>query len=791
MRRFHILAAALLLTIVAAPPRLLELNELSFYADEETTAFPARALVEDGRPVMPSGMPYLRALPLTWLNALSARAFGVGAEASYRLPTALIGTLTVPAFFLLGVRLVGPGPALIAALLLAGSEWHILFSRQARMYAPMMGFAIAAAAVTLAWVESGRRRDLFLAFGLFAAAVSLHVLAALVLVFALLPMVVGVETRPRPASLVAFAAVGAVWAVAYLHLVETAGFRVGDFAHTMGEPGESLVRSWLAAVAAVPMWRWPLTLAGAVTGAWLAARAWRALPEPLGGPRRLAHLASGLAAGALVGAGHLYGAGLAGLVFLLLDPAPAQRTIRAAAAPTALLCAIALASAAGAIASYGLIEGAKSLLRFPFPYFVPLARQSYGVAALFAGAAVWMALAPDRPEHRGLRMSILAVVVGIAAIGAAQAWGGTRFLLSLYPFYLVAAAAALVAAARWAVGVCAAAAWWAAEAIANAAWRVVGSLTPARRTEALSPAPISPASRMIVGPEASTREAGGAMPGTGSGQAPQPVPGSIQEVRAGEGSVRAPHAALDPLHGARPERESAHGTRPAPGSFHRAHAAFRRANAASRRAHAVLGLGVAAVVAVSGIVGGHGAPQARHMVMLRHGEPVQATMHMVPFRPDHAAPGRFVAERRRPGDVVIAEDPLQQRWYAGPVDFWLRSFADGRQFVYRAPDGALRDIYVNSQILRDVAIVDSLLAHAAGRVWVITSGETYRERDYYLDDAQRRWLDSLEATLAPVFTGRDGVTRVYCLNCSTGVPARTGVPAPPPPAEARAPSDTR
>src|SRR5690606_22306825 len=209
-----------------------------------------------------------------------------------------------------------------------------------------------------------------------------------------------------------------------LHLVETVGFRVGDFAHTMGEPGESLVRSWLAAVAAVPMWRWPLTLAGAVSGMWLAARAWRALQEPLPGARRLAHLASGLAAGALVGAGHLYGAGLAGLVFLLLDPAPAWRTIRAAAAPTALLCAIALASAAGAIASYGLIEGAKSLLRFPFPYFVPLARQSYGVAALFAGAAVWMALSPDRPEHRGLRMSIIAVVVGIAAIGAAQAWGG-------------------------------------------------------------------------------------------------------------------------------------------------------------------------------------------------------------------------------------------------------------------------------------------------------------------------------------------------------------------------------
>lgn len=794
MRRSHILAAALLLTIVAAPPRLLELNELSFYADEETTAFPARALAEDGRPVMPSGMPYLRAAPLTWLNALSARALGVDAEASYRLPTALIGTLTVPVFFLLGARLLGPGPALVAALLLAGSEWHILFSRQARMYAPMMGFAIAAAAAILAWVKSGRRRDLFLGFGLFAVAVSLHVLAALVLVFALLPIVVGAETRPRPASLVAFAALGAVWAVAYLRLVETAGFRVGDFAHTMAEPGESLVRTWLAAVAAVPVWRWPLTLAGAVSGAWLAARAWRALPEPFPGARRLAHLASGLAAGALVGAGHVYGAGLAGLVFLLLAPAPAWRTMRAAAAPSALLGIIALASATGAIASYGLVEGAKSLLRFPFPYFVPLARQSYGVAALFAGAAIWMALAQDRPEHRGLRMNILAVVVGFAAIGAAQAWGSTRFLLPLYPFYLLAAAAALVAGAQWAVGVCAAAAGWAAAAVGNAAGRAARLLAPARRAAALSPAPIppmSPTSNMEAGSEAPARDAGGPTPRVGAIEAPGvepglgsaidptharatgPIPGQHPE----PGALRAPHPACDSIRGERPERASVRAARPAPGWFCQAHAA--------------LGLGVAAVVAVSGVLGGHGVPQARHMVMLRHGEPVQATMHMVPFRPDHAAPGRFVAERRRPGDVVIAEDPLQQRWYAGPVDFWLRSFADGRQFVYRAPDGALRDIYVNSQILRDVALVDSLLTHAAGRVWVITSGETYGERDYYLDDAQRRWLDSLEATLAPAFTGRDGVTRVYCLNCPSGAPARTGAPAPPLPAVAPAPSDTR
>lgn len=720
MRRSHVLAAVVLLTVVAAPPRLLNLDVLSFYADEETTAFPARALAEGGGMVMPSGMPYLRAAPLTWLNAASARLFGVDAEASYRLPTALIGTLTVPVFFLAGARLVGPAAALVAALLLAGSEWHILFSRQARMYAPMLGFAITAAAAILAWAERGRRRELILALGLFGTAISLHVLAALVLLFALLPLVFADATRPRPASLVGFSVLASAGTVAYLHLVETAGFRVGDFADTLAEPGESLVRTWLAAAASVPTRRWPLALAGAAAGAWLAVRAGGAHPSPIQGARRLGHLASATTAGALAGAGHLYGAGLAGLAFLLLDPAPARRTVAASAVPFAVIGAVTLASAAGAAAELGPVEGAKSLLRFPFPYFVPLARQSYGIAALFWAAALWMALAPERPEHRGMRMCVIAVVVGVAAIGAARAWGGTRFLLPLYPFYLLAAAGALVAGSGWAA------------ARAAAVLPAVRSVAPVWRAACAR------------------------------GEGTTDHPGRIMRFPVGPDV-----------------------TRPAVGL------GVARVPARPGAARLPVGLGVASLIAVSGLVGGHGAPQAIRMATLRHGEPVQATMHMVPFRPDHAAPGRYVAGRRRPGDVVIAEDPLQQRWYAGPVDYWLRSFADGRKFVYRAPDGALRDIYVNSRILSDVAVVDSLLIHATGRIWLITSGETYAERGYYLDGAQRRWLDSLEATLAPVFTGRDRVTRVYCLNCSSGARARSGGAAPPPPAEAPAPNDTQ
>ena len=55
-------------------------------------------------------------------------------EASVRLPFAIVGIVTVPVVAVCGRRLIGPWPAVVAALLFAANPWHIFWSQNARGY---------------------------------------------------------------------------------------------------------------------------------------------------------------------------------------------------------------------------------------------------------------------------------------------------------------------------------------------------------------------------------------------------------------------------------------------------------------------------------------------------------------------------------------------------------------------------------------------------------------------------------------------------------------------------------
>ncbi|MCL7983150.1 MAG: hypothetical protein M8862_11555, partial [marine benthic group bacterium] len=125
-RRTLLVVSVLALTAGGAALRLQDLGSPGFFGDEETTALAARSLAEGHGSAMPSGMPYRRALPYTWLNALSASQFGLDEELGYRVPAALIGAATVPLMYGVGAAIGGPATGMTAALLLASSGWHLV-----------------------------------------------------------------------------------------------------------------------------------------------------------------------------------------------------------------------------------------------------------------------------------------------------------------------------------------------------------------------------------------------------------------------------------------------------------------------------------------------------------------------------------------------------------------------------------------------------------------------------------------------------------------------------------------
>ncbi|MEJ2548484.1 MAG: hypothetical protein P8125_11845, partial [Gemmatimonadota bacterium] len=113
--RILLFAAVLALTAGSTALRLHELGSLGFFGDEETTALAARSVAEGRGSAMPSGMPYRRALPYTWMNALAAKRFGLDDEIGYRVPAALIGAATIPLIYGVGTAIAGPAVGLTAS----------------------------------------------------------------------------------------------------------------------------------------------------------------------------------------------------------------------------------------------------------------------------------------------------------------------------------------------------------------------------------------------------------------------------------------------------------------------------------------------------------------------------------------------------------------------------------------------------------------------------------------------------------------------------------------------------
>lgn len=637
-----LLLVLLLLTLLSAIPRFYGLGSLGFYGDEETMALPARSLASGGKIQMPSSMPYRRALPLTIMNAASARAFGLDNEFSYRLPAAIFGTLTIPLFFLLLRPFAGTGIALLAALLLSLSEWHIITSREARMYAPFLFFYLLAGFTTWNWVQTGRTRYGVLAAIFILISVSFHALGLFAILFALVPVAIKGWSRVSVPRLLLLAVLSGVASHLYSRYFITGAIDLWLQAQGAGRDALQIKSSspWLPGrLAELPAYAVLSAAAGALLGLWAAFLS-RSGDSSSGYWLRIPGyylLAAGSAA--LACTGQLYASALVAILFLVMQPDSIGSVLRRIWKPAVLIVILSIAWVTATLWYMGLNEGLKSLVMFPFPYPAFFGEMSPGVMALFILGVLSLVFSARKSTNAPLYASLLMVVIPFMVIGVVKEWGGVRYLIQVYPFLLVIAAYGLLKA-----------------------------LSVGRKD-------------------------------------------------------------------------------------------FSASSQASRVTHLI-----AFLVILSGVLGGHGIPQAINAATIEYGEAMDRHALGFPSYPDHRSAGLFVRQNLQAGDIVIAEDMLQQYWYIGRVDYWLRDPVKAAPYLYQNPKGEKRDIYVGSKPAAH-NLLQQFGNDGRHRVWVITSSETYPRRQLTLDSGQFEWLVALEKTHQPAYIAEDGVTTVYCINC--------------------------
>jgi 4-amino-4-deoxy-L-arabinose transferase-like glycosyltransferase len=643
--------AVILIIVVAATVRFIGLGDLGFFGDEETTAFAARSLAEGHGAAMPSGMPYRRALPITWLSAVVARGLGVETELAYRVVPALLGTIAIPLIFLAGRQFAGTGTGIIAALLMALSGWHVLWSRTARMYAPLVTALIAFFYLILKWKETGRSRYLVGAALMYLTGVLIHRAGVAVVLFPILlaTMRNGDDVvSSRDATVVAL-------------LLGTVGLLVGDLFIARPYAAWSNVplapsMSGIPDPAGIDILLWILGIAGGFAGVLWSKRTNAELPAGTRPTLRLALAITATLTFAAAFSGNLWAVVTLAISWLVMVRAiPTERRVLP---PWSIIGVIAVGAVFGsAVRLAGHDWSLRSLAVTPFPYLPYLGTLLPTMILLFFVTAAGLIILRPRYGDHGLRASVVFVLIYALLVGFDVLWAPWRYLLPMYPWIVLSVSAGI---------------WWAAEYAIT------------RFTRLTAPVAIAALSLVIV--------AGG--------------------------------------------------------------------------------------------IGGHGIPAALGVMKVDYGERVPWYDQGLIGRPDHRGAGLYVRSVIEPGDIVIAEDPLQQKWYAGQADYWLRSFSDARRFLHRTEDGSLHDIYVWSKLMVDPPDA-SWLNRPDRSVWLITSLETAYRRDLHLEDDQSEWLSNIENSTDPVYMSRDGLTAVFCFGaCRTHLSdpdqtSHTGAPTEP------------
>jgi 4-amino-4-deoxy-L-arabinose transferase-like glycosyltransferase len=166
--------------------RFWNLGGPSLHGDEETMAMAVMHIMQDGRPILPSGMFYPRGLSELYLMAGSVALFGES-EWAFRLPSALAGVALIFLCFVAGRRFLRPQWNLAFAATVAVLPELIDYSQTARMYIFMLVCIAGALACIFAWERSGRIGWLAGAVLALIVGIELHALAVTCVLLLLMP----------------------------------------------------------------------------------------------------------------------------------------------------------------------------------------------------------------------------------------------------------------------------------------------------------------------------------------------------------------------------------------------------------------------------------------------------------------------------------------------------------------------------------------------------------------------------------------------------------------------------
>ena len=167
-----------LILIVGALVRFWGLGNVGLHGDEETMAMPAMAILETGHPYLPSGMYYSRALLNIYMMSGSVWIFGES-EWAFRLPSAIVGSLTGVAAFFMGRRFLSPQINLAFVATITLLPGMIVASQTARMYVFFATCIIWFGACLFRWERDQRITSLILALLVWILCLHFHRLAVL------------------------------------------------------------------------------------------------------------------------------------------------------------------------------------------------------------------------------------------------------------------------------------------------------------------------------------------------------------------------------------------------------------------------------------------------------------------------------------------------------------------------------------------------------------------------------------------------------------------------------------